>query len=187
MSSFVLAWDPRGYWWDRADYGEAIRRTAAGSQVDDRWSLSSRRSGINNGDRGYLFRLRDTRGIVASALLNGTIETDDHWNGLGTKAHYAGLTWEAVLPPELGLPVAKLLADVPDVSWNRLSSGIVVSPTSEDRLDQLWLSHLYSVADDVRAGNWELPVRWGRCPECGTAIRVRADVTCPGCAMRLVD
>jgi hypothetical protein len=142
VTSFIFVWDPDAYPWAKAEYASAVRATAAGEKVADRWSLSSRRSGINSGDRAYLFRMRHDRGFLASALLTGEIEVGKHWDESGRQARYAKLVWDSVLPPRLRLSVERLSACAKDVAWQRLSSGIRVPQESEDILEKLWLGHV---------------------------------------------
>jgi hypothetical protein len=181
VTSFIFVWDPDAYPWAKAEYASAVRATAAGEKVADRWSLSSRRSGINSGDRAYLFRMRHDRGFLASALLTGEIEVGKHWDESGRQARYAKLVWDSVLPPRLRLSVERLSACAKDVAWQRLSSGIRVPQESEDILERIWLGHVRSVETDVLAANFEFLSRWGRCPECGEHIRVGEDGVCPRC------
>ena len=76
MASFLLLWSPKGWQWDPSAYAEVVHRTANGEGVAARWSTGQRRDGIGPGDRGYLVRTRDARGIVAGATFDGGILED---------------------------------------------------------------------------------------------------------------
>ena len=135
MTAFLLLWSPKGWQWDPSAYAGVVTRTANGEAVADRWSTGARRTGITGGDRGYLFRTQDNRGIVASGTFGGPIAEGRHWDGSGRPWPYAPITWDRLVDPADRLPVEVLRLRVPEVSWNHLrGSGVQVPAAVERRL-----------------------------------------------------
>jgi len=147
VAAFLLLWSPKGWQWDPGAYAEVVHRTADGERVADRWSTGQRWGGISPGDRGFLVRTRDTRGIVGAGTFDGPIEEDAHWDGSGRRWPYAPITWDALVHPLDRLPVADLARATPEVPWNHLrGSGVQVPGGAEGRLDALWADHLEGLA-----------------------------------------
>jgi 5-methylcytosine-specific restriction protein A len=143
VASFLLLWSPKGWQWDPSAYAEVVHRTANGEGVAARWSTGQRRDGIGPGDRGYLVRTRDARGIVAGATFDGGILEDVHWDGSGRPWPYAPLTWNTLVDPRQRLRVDDLRLRVPEVPWDHLrGSGVRVPDVAEGRLEQLWRAHV---------------------------------------------
>ena len=135
MNSFVLLWNPTGRWiWPADHLAEAIETTSGGVPFVDQWSVGNRRSGISPGDRCYLVRSAVDRGIVGRGrFVDGDIWKDEPWEGSdASDAHYAFLTWDW-LAPERPLPIADLIAAVPQVKWNRLQASGTQVPSEARR------------------------------------------------------
>ena len=113
MAAFLLLWSPKGWQWDPSAYTEVVHRTANGEGVGATWSTGQRRDGIGAGDRGYLVRTRDARGIVAAATFDGGILEDTHWDGSGRRWPSAPLTWDTLVDPRQRLRVEDLKLRVP--------------------------------------------------------------------------
>ena len=143
MAAFLLLWSPRDWQWDPAAYAEVAHRTANGEVVPARWSTGGRRRGIAPGDRGYLFRTQNDRGIVAAGTFEGNVAEEPHRDGSGRPAPYAPISWERLVDPTDRLAVPVLGRHVPEVPWNHLrGSGVRVPDEAERRLETLWSGHL---------------------------------------------
>jgi 5-methylcytosine-specific restriction enzyme A len=143
VSAFILAWHPLHFRWEERDYAEAIDATAAGQIWPDEWTVGVRRGGIKPGDRAFLYRQHQQRGLVASGAFTSGVETKEHWDGSGRLARYGQLDWDAVLDYEDRLPVEVLRAEVPEVKWDHIQgSGIEVPPAAVRKLAELWDHHL---------------------------------------------
>ena len=141
--SFLLTWHPREYLWEEHGYYEAIHGTADGQLVPDSWTVGNRKGGISPGDRAYLYRYHDSRGIVASGVITSGVQTRPHWDGSGRPANYADVSWDIVLDYEDRLPLEVLTAEVPEMKWNHLQgSGIAVKDAAAQRLAGLWQRHI---------------------------------------------
>jgi len=140
MSSFILLWNPDKWAWPKRDLAACVKITRRGTLVSDQWSMGSRRSGIEAGDRCYLLRSAVDRGLVASGhFVDDQIWEDEPWDGSDSQtAFYAYLDWD-VVEPSHPVPVALLKSEVPGVSWDRLQgSGVKVPTGSELPLERLW-------------------------------------------------
>ncbi|AGL21523.1 hypothetical protein [Actinoplanes sp. N902-109] len=144
MTSFILTWDGSDTGYFRTNYENDIAATAAGRRVRGRWSFGSRRSGTAAGDRVYLLRQNNRRGIIASGTLaDGTIFPAPHWAGDPLKVtYYADILWDRVLPVADRLPFEELLTGAPGHNWRHIfASGQRLRPPADDQLADLWAFH----------------------------------------------
>lgn len=158
MRVFILNWNPQK--WDMPDgfVDSAIATTESGGEVAEPWSVGSRTGGISWGDRGYLLRQNDNRGIVATGYFTSEVYQDAHWDGTDRLANCADLQWTTWLPVEDRIPTPTLLSVVPAMPWNRLQgSGVEVPPDSATVLDQLWQAHLFGIGRDLPTSPDEVP------------------------------
>lgn len=140
--AFLLTWNPNLAAWDPG-YREAIERTAAGENVDERWATGSRRRGVAPGDRAYLLRVgTPDRGIVASAGITGEIEQAPHWNGSRRVANIVDVRFDVVVPPEDALATRILQHEFPDQHWTPQGSGTMITSHIVDDLAQFWADHV---------------------------------------------
>jgi 5-methylcytosine-specific restriction enzyme A len=146
VPTFILAWHPLHFLWQEQDYDQAIQVTAGGQTWHDDWTVGVRTGGINPGDRAFLYRQYQDRGLVASGIFTSGVYTSPHWDGSGRLARYAQLDWTNVLDYEDRLPIEQLKAEVPEVKWGRIQgSGIAVPPASVPKLHDLWAHHTSTV------------------------------------------
>jgi 5-methylcytosine-specific restriction protein A len=143
VAAYLLLWSPKDWQWDPSAYAEVVHRTANGDTVPARWSTGGRRRGIAPGDRGYLFRTQNDRGIVAVGTFDGPIGEEGHRDGSGRPAPYAPISWDRLVDPTDRLTVEALRLRLPEVPWNHLrGSGVRVPDAAERRLGQMWSAHL---------------------------------------------
>jgi hypothetical protein len=72
---FILTWNPTVYRWDEqeAGYDQAIQVTGGGHLWSEDWTVGVRTGGISPGDRAYLFRQHQHRGVVGSPLCQAAV------------------------------------------------------------------------------------------------------------------
>lgn len=141
-AAFILTWHPEHFRWEEHGYHDAIQATAGGQVVADDCTVGNRKEGISPGDRAYLYRQHDDRGIVASGVFTSRVESRQHWDGSGRPARYADVDWGVVLDYEDCLPLEALTAEVPEMPWSHLQgSGIEVKPAAAPQLHELWERH----------------------------------------------
>jgi len=144
VPAFIVTWNPTQYRWDEQEpgYDEAIQVTAGGQPWPDDWTVGVRTGGISRGDRAYLFRQHDDRGLVGSGTFASPVRSGPHWDGSGRSAHLADIVWDTVLHFHDRLPVEQLKAQIPEVHWDHIQgSGISVPPAAADALHNLWVMH----------------------------------------------
>jgi hypothetical protein len=103
--AFLLGWAPESFLWEDEGYYDAIEVTASGVTVSDRWTVGGRKSGIRPGDRAFVWRYQDHRGLVASGTFTSGVYDDEHWDGSGHAANYADVKWDMVLHYDDCLPI----------------------------------------------------------------------------------
>jgi len=163
VPTFILAWHPLHFLWQDHDYDQAIQVTAAGQTWHDDWTVGVRTGRINAGDRAFLYRQHQDRGLVASGIFTSGVYIGPHWDGSGRQARYAQLDWDTVLDYEHRLPVDQLKAEVPEVKWDHIQgSGIAVPQAAVPKLHDVWAHHtgalLFRSPDEPRgAGGQEFP------------------------------
>jgi 5-methylcytosine-specific restriction enzyme A len=185
-----------------------VERTAAGRKIPNQeWSTGQRRSGLRDGDVGFLLRTRDRRGIIAVCEFTDEIRRDDHWQdrelpkGQRRKANYGPCDFVRVVAIEDRLPVEELRRQLRSVAWDRLqASGVMLAPSDGRRLRRLWGEHVALLgggsylpddADEVETFNHEgrrvvvSVTRFERDPRARKACIDHYGYACAGCQMDL--
>ncbi len=145
MATFILTWNPTKWEFDQAEYDSYVAATRRGDFVEAGWSTGGRTGGIEPGDRAFLLRQHDHRGIVAGGGFTSEVWEDAHWDGSGRVANFADAMWETFLITEERLPVELLHAKV-DAAWDRMQgSGVRLRDHAADDLEELWLDHLEKI------------------------------------------
>ncbi|GAB2611597.1 protein NO VEIN domain-containing protein [Kribbella endophytica] len=144
MRHILLTWNPGPnndkQWtpdqWQRS----MVRGAASGRAPGNRWSIGRRTRGIEQGDRGYLYRQGEHgRGIVALAEIMRGPHFEPDWRDREGDAGYAGLRWLDCLPLEEMLTLDELESHVPNFAWRKVySSGREVPGEEGRRLADLW-------------------------------------------------
>lgn len=163
VATFVLTWDGGESGYPPDDYASDVASTSEGLSVRRRWSMGNRRYGTAPGDRVFLLRQRNARGIVAAGrLVDGQVLEDSHWDDPTRSALYSWVEFETVLPVSERLTIESLLESLPEVDWNHiLASGQRLSPPADVQLGERWAQHLADLArpteSDVVAGQAAIP------------------------------
>ncbi len=141
--AYILTWNPTRWPWPKDDYDDMVQTTEDGGLAHSRWSCGNTRR-IAKGDRVYLFRQHDHRGIIGSGYVDQTPYPDTHWDeSRDDDAFYIGAQFDVLLETGQVLPIENLIDAELGVSWNSLlASGLSVPPEHADRLEQLWQDHL---------------------------------------------
>jgi 5-methylcytosine-specific restriction protein A len=146
VPAFILTWHPGRYQWEQFGYDEAIHATAAGRTWPVTWSVGDRKGGISAGDRALLYRQYSDRGLVASGIFTTGIESIEPRDSSERSTRHGNVEWDVVLDYEDRLPREDLVAEIPEIKWDRLrSSGIEVPAFATRRLNDLWLRHTGSL------------------------------------------
>jgi 5-methylcytosine-specific restriction protein A len=148
VSTFLLTWAADQWNFEVGEYEERVSRSVGGRVVGGSWATGNRKRGVQPGDRAFLLRQRDNRGIVASGWFASVVYEDQHWDGSGRLANYADVEWDVWLPIGDRLPVELLMSDISAFPWSNMqASGIVIPAAASEMLELLWQSHL-------RASGW---------------------------------
>ena len=138
-NTFLLTWNPARWEWPEGVYDQIVSATGQGERPSGSWSVERRNTGIKWGDRAFLVRLHDERGIVASGHFTSEIFEDEHYADPERMANYAVVEWDCMVNTPDRLTVEELKAQVPQVSWNHLmGSGIKVETDAAMVLARLW-------------------------------------------------
>lgn len=157
MTTFILAWDGGDAGYAPSKLTADIEATVRGEVVSGTWSVGSRRSGMDPGDRVFLLRQGDARGIIASGrLYDGEIFPGPHWADPEKTAYYTRVDFDHVLATGERLLIETLFSEIPGHHWNNiLGSGQMVAPPSDEQLDLVWSDHLKSV-DPAVSADWHV-------------------------------
>lgn len=151
--TFILTWNPSKSEWPAKDYLNAVRQTKKGKRVGDRWSVN-RKYGIEIGDRAFLLRQHNQRGIVASGYFTSRIVPRAHYDGSNREANYADLKWDRAVGSHDRLKFEELMVQVPGHPWNYLQgSGTQMKDPTAGQLEQLWTDH---PADQITRDSGEI-------------------------------
>jgi hypothetical protein len=183
MGTFILTWNPRQWDPDGATHQADLTKFRRRGSVRGQWSVGNRKRGIGPGDRAFLLRQHEGRGLVASGHFTSPIFQEPHWDGTNRNANYAKTEWDAVVDIEDCLPTEELKRRVTPFAWDRIqASGIRLPDQLAGRLEDLWRDHLsglglapISIPEEV--AGFGLPR--GRCPA-GDGESLRARPQSPG-------
>jgi len=137
--TFILTWHPDGFVIDDAEYEDSVQDIQNGiHDPDTYWSTGNRKSGIEIGDRFFLFRQKRERGIVASGYFTSEIFVDEHWDGSGRSANFAGLEFDDWRRLDDRLRIEDLV-QATKFKWNNLQgSGIFLPQNDALVVEKLW-------------------------------------------------
>jgi 5-methylcytosine-specific restriction protein A len=146
MTAFILNWNPSKWAMPDEAFDQAVEVTAEGGEHPARWSVGVRTDGIEWGDRAYLLRQHQDRGLIAEGYFTSGVTQGDHWDGSDRLANYADIAWTTWLPLGDRLPTETLIEQIPAINWNRLQeSGTRVPHAESEALAVLCEDHLDSV------------------------------------------
>ncbi|WP_372697508.1 HNH endonuclease [Arthrobacter sp. JSM 101049] len=145
--SFAVIWNPGNWTWDQDDFESVRESIAATGGATGQWSTGSRWSGIEPGDRVFLFLVgSENRGLIGSGHAASEIEPSPHWDGQHTdEAPYIKILWDALVDPEDLLSWDQIQANDPDFPDNFQSGGVRIDWQRTAALESLWLEHIDAV------------------------------------------
>jgi len=152
--AFLLTNNPKKWDLDPDLLAEWIVATEAGHPVEGRWSTGGTTKKIVPGHRAFLLRQGVAgRGIFASGAFTSFVFQAEHWDGSGSIANYADVSWDTVIDPDDPLPIEVLLEELPEAQWEPQASGTQVNPIVVPELESLWTAHVASVQGPLSAPN----------------------------------
>jgi 5-methylcytosine-specific restriction protein A len=157
IDTFLLTWNPSRQESD-ATVNAIIASTKRGETSIQDWSVGLRRGGIKQGDRAFMVRQHEDRGVVAVGTFVSEAYKGTHWADANQDTTYALVEWSQWVEPADRLPVEELKTRIPGVIWDRLQgSGVKIHTSDAGKLADAWQNHLESVglgstviADEVR-------------------------------------
>ncbi len=142
-SALLFVWNPtEANSWD--DFEEAVAATADGRTKTVAWKAGTRKH-FEIGERVFLFRTRQDRGIVASGVIASDVFEQEHYDGSGTIVPFVKIRFDNVVRDEL--PVNVLTAEVRSNDWNSLYGSGRRITEDIDVIEALWAEHLQSLDD----------------------------------------
>ena len=144
--AFLLTWNPKKWRWPRHKYEKEVAVTGEGDSYPLNWSCGNTKK-INSGDRLYMVRLNNQRGIIGSGRAERKPDYGPHWDESRTdEILYVEGRSDALLPEGKQLPMEMLKKADLGIAWdNLLKSGNQVPDESAARLEEMWQSHLRRV------------------------------------------
>jgi 5-methylcytosine-specific restriction protein A len=197
MGTFILTWNPQQWDPDGATHQADLTKFRRRGSVRGQWSVGNRKRGIGPGDRAFLLRQHEARGLVASGHFTSPIFREAHWDGTNRDANYAKTEWDAVVDIEDCLPTEGLKRRVTPFAWDRIqASGIRLPDQLAGRLEDLWRDHLsglglapISIPEEVAGSDFAEGAvqrvtvnRYERDPRARAACLQHFGTTCSVCA-----
>lgn len=146
--SFEIIWNPGNWVWDPEDFQSIQEAIAASGSAPGQWSTGSRWSGIEPGDRIYLFQVgAKNRGVIGSGHATSEIEPGPHWDDQRTdEAPYIKIAWDALVDPEDLLSWDRIEANDRAFPQKFQSGGARIEGPRTAALESLWQEHIDEVA-----------------------------------------
>lgn len=141
MRYFILTWQPDKWEWE--NYLTCIESTKNNTPVDERWSFGNRKD-ANEGDRVFLYRQKDHRGIIGSGIITSDgVYIDTHFSDPSKKGNCVDCRFENLVLPTDVLCVDDLKEIETSVPWDRLQASGVEIPADQGHLvENRWQAHL---------------------------------------------
>lgn len=146
-ASFGIIWNPGNWTWNPDDFQSIREAIAATGGAPGQWSTRSRWSGIEPGDRIYLFQTgSNNSGLVGSGHATSGIEPGPHWDDQRTgEAPYIKIVWDALVDPEDLLPGERIQANDPAFPDEFQSGAVRIDGQRTAALESLWQEHVDEV------------------------------------------
>ena len=149
--SFFVLWNGSDDTMPRDERESLIDATANGLAEPGSWSFGRGYGDPERGDRVYLLRTGNDRGLIGSAtIVEDGVYEDHHWSGEGV-AYYVELLWDVMLDDEDRIPTDVLDAALPEQHFPVQASGTRIKEPSAADLAELWEQHLSDLSR--RIGN----------------------------------
>lgn len=161
MSAYLLTWNPKN--WDWPDLPVIVQRIHNGAPTDQRWSCGNTRF-MPIGSRVFLLRQgTEPKGIIASGWVTKAPFPDTHWDparaARGEQAHFVIFTADALLNPELDLPLdvrGEVTGPLSELRVNAPASGNSIPERVALALSAAWAAHLDKKNDCLGQADPEL-------------------------------
>lgn len=162
-AAFEVLWNPNNFEWDEDQYREVQNQIQAGSSAPFLWSTGTRKSGIQSGDRIYLFFVGTAnRGLIASGHARSEIQLLPHWDeARNDEAPYVNVTWDALLDPEELLHWDAIRDNDVDFPKVFMAGGRKIDSLQAEELETLWQEHLEQIARGTSEPSSGQPVEKG--------------------------
>ncbi len=142
MATYIFTWNPTQFEWEHFDQDRAAVRDGRSLSHGDSWSTGNR-TNIHQGERFFLLRQHDNRGIIGSGYTTSDGYEDEHWSDSNRTARYVHIRFDQLLSIGEALPVEQIERLTPAFPWNRLqASGIEIAPADAASLEDVWRAHL---------------------------------------------
>ena len=199
MATFILTWNPERWDQDESSYAKDLKAFERGGLLDGRWSIGNRTGGVEVGDRAFLLRQHQERGIIGSGEFISGWYSDRHWDpqraAAGEEANYADVRFDVLLPVKDRVPVEDLTQLIPQYRWRPQSSGEQFPDALCASLEQAWERHLLGLgmfvsgtpgevhrADFAEGAVQRVPMnRYERDPRARAACIAHHGTTCSAC------
>lgn len=141
MRYFILTWQPDKWEWE--NYLSCVQNTKNNIPVDEQWSFGNRKD-ANLGDRIFLYRQKDNRGIIASGIITSDgVYLDKHFSDPMKEGNCVDCRFENIIMPNDVLSVDDLKEIKTSVPWDRLQASGVEIPSDQGHLvENRWQAHL---------------------------------------------
>lgn len=144
MRYFILTWQPDK--WEWKDIHSCVQSTKNNTPIIERWSFGNRKD-ANVGDRVFLYRQKENRGIIASGIITSDgVYLDKHYSDPTKERNCVDCRFENIIMPTDVLSVDDLKVIKTDVPWDRLQASGIEIPSDQGHLvENLWQAHLRNI------------------------------------------
>lgn len=148
MATAVLRWNPAISNVKESDFIHWRDEGALGN-----WSMWDYER-AEEGDRFVMLRVGDgPTGVVMTGVLASDAYPAPDWSGKGRNTHYCDLFPHLVPPADRPLiPMAELVAAIPDVEWNAGHSGVYLNDEQETKLWKLLKTRILTRREELAVG-----------------------------------
>jgi hypothetical protein len=162
-TAYLFTWNPTRF--PFPELKDHVEKVKAGGSTILRWSTGDRQS-LSRGERVFLLRQAEPRGVVGVGEVDGAVVEGPHWDpterSAGRKSLLVDVRWVALSPePFLDLPTLIQVTGNPTI-WSTQTGGVPLDPTLAQRLEEAWppawARHLHGLGPEppppIEARHW---------------------------------
>lgn len=150
QNTFILMWNPSISSYTMARFEEDLEYLSdVGSIEDFDWDVWEYEK-AKEGDKFYLIKVGPgVNGVVMAGTFTSEPYKSEDWSGKGRERYYMQIDIDIMIHPDkCHLLTSELLArEIPDFTWDKGHSGLMLNDEQAKKMDELWNIYLEQHAD----------------------------------------
>lgn len=150
QNTFILMWNPFISSYTMARFEDDLEYLSDVKSIEDfDWDVWEYEK-AKEGDKFYLIKVGPgVNGVVMAGTFTSNPYKSEDWSGKGRERYYMKMDIDIMIHPDkCHLLTSELLArEIPDFTWDKGHSGIMLVDEQAKKIDELWNIYLNQYAD----------------------------------------